>query len=92
MNKKEEALAKFEAQRRRRAMQRIKPPWKPIASAPRDGREILAAWMDDLGTWNLEIAHWSESDRHFLDQRGGRTGELTGWMPRPKFPGRPRQK
>lgn len=69
----------------------VKPPWMPIDSVPRDGREFIGVWVDDLGTWNVEFVVWSESNNACVTHHGMVFERVLAWMPRPDLPGEPRQ-
>ena len=71
--------------------------WKPIASAPKDGTEILvyAPWLADDGERNITTVFWDGSD-WYLCQLGGHAessepdGRPTHWMSLPSPPGQSR--
>jgi hypothetical protein len=73
-----------------RAKARLKAPWKPIETAPKDKHEIVVTWLDDLGTYNVDFAWWQPGEECFLHRNGMYFSNLVGWMPRMKLPGTPR--
>lgn len=68
----------------------VELPWRPISTAPRDGRQLLGCWVDDLGTWNTEIIEWSDGNDQFLTHNHNFIHCLVGWLPIPDLPGPPR--
>jgi hypothetical protein len=65
-------------------------PWRQLKSIPRDERQVLLAWVDCDGTWNIAIGHWCKSNRWPIGDAGQLYHCVVGWMPRPKLPGAPR--
>ena len=71
--------------------------WQPIASAPRDGSEILVlfkrigckqvAWTNTDYDHNSEYAHWHVDDNKYRPYplRAYNEGDELGWMPIPKL-------
>jgi hypothetical protein len=69
------------------------PPWRPISTAPKDGREFIGLWADIDGAWNVDMMVWSNSNGQVMSTNGNLydPGYVQGWMPRPPLPGPARQ-
>jgi hypothetical protein len=52
-------------------------PWKPVRTAPKDGRLFVAY---DAVTKTAETAKWSEDEKKFVNAVGDREVTLTQWM------------
>lgn len=64
---------------------RIKPsPWRPIATAPKDGTPILGWWVDEcmIVDWCVFVKRW----RSTHDGEDMFEPEPTHWMPLPDPP------
>jgi hypothetical protein len=75
------------AERFARGCYLLTPPWRPIATIPRDGREVIVVWLDIDDTWNLDLAIWSDSNRQVMTHNGSLMYCAVGWIPRPPLPG-----
>lgn len=82
----EQVFAERERQAIAEATPLVKRPWRPIKTAPKDGREFLGLWVDIDGTWNVDLIAWNDSAEQF-DRHGAGVYALVGWMPRPPLPG-----
>lgn len=58
--------------------------WRPIKTAPRDGRSILATWIKD--PLHIEAVEWSESHWSYSYDGDTPTYQPTHWMPLPEPP------
>ena len=69
--------------------------WKPIETAPKDGTEILACWVQEHGSmYFVAGAFWeqgceeTDGEPHWRDTYGEILADdiLTHWMPLPEPP------
>ena len=67
---------------------RLRKPWRDFATAPRDGRDVLA-WRSDAGVFiaSCTLADDGETDVWFSVDGEDLTGDLPSlWMPLPEPP------
>jgi hypothetical protein len=57
--------------------------WQPIATAPKDGTEILAYWRN-FKEW--AVVRWSEGEQAWIEGLYGRRHGITRWRPLPAPP------
>lgn len=74
------ALAKMVADERRHAGS----PWRPIATAPKDGTAILGWWFNEcmIVDWCVVVERWGSTH----DGEDMFEPEPTHWMPLPEGP------
>lgn len=64
----------------------VKKEWKPISSAPKDGRRLLvtweATWEDDI---HIEVCSFERSGWYYVYD-GDRAPDPTHWMKLPEKP------
>lgn len=62
--------------------------WQPIETAPKDGTEILAAWLGYGGRWYRRVMRFTKSGYWNLlaGGAGGTGARPTHWMPLPPPP------
>ena len=66
-----------------------RPLWMPIATAPRDGHEILVfafnengdVWGQDIVWWDQHMGEWVSGSYNWHTEDADKDGILVYWMP-----------
>lgn len=66
-------------------IERLRSLWRPMASAPRDGTQILGARFDQIKIVG-SIMHWSRLSEAWFSLATGDYLRPTHWMPLPPAP------
>jgi hypothetical protein len=78
------ALNKLVADEKRHEARNAESPWRPIATAPKDGTAILGWWGGEcmIVDWCVVVERWSLTH----DGEDMFSPEPTHWMPLPEGP------